>query len=51
MEEVKEDFQKLIENEDIPDWYLMEDEGIEENFVFDFGNTVEKTQTFENEVV
>lgn len=39
----------MIENEDVPDWYLLDDEGVEDKFTFDFGSTVERTQTFEKE--
>jgi lysozyme family protein len=45
IEEIKQDFEKLIENENIPDWYL-EEEGISKENTFDFGNTIERTQFF-----
>lgn len=41
IDEIKHDFEKLIENEDIPDWYLQEDEGLITEHTFDFGNTIE----------
>lgn len=51
IEEIKHDFEKLIENEDIPDWYLQEDEGITNERTFDFGNTIERTKTFQKEQI
>lgn len=47
---MREDFQNLIENEEIPDWYLLEEE-TKNKYTFDFASTVEKTQTFEKEVI
>lgn len=50
IEEIKEDFEKLIENEDIPDWYIHEDEDGNAEKTFDFGKAVEKTNVFQKEL-
>lgn len=50
IEEIKEDFEKLIENEDIPDWYIHEEDGTNTEKTFDFGNTIEKTKFFQKEL-
>jgi pterin-4a-carbinolamine dehydratase len=43
IDEIKHDFEKLIENEEIPDWYLQEDDGAQIEQTFDFGNTIQRT--------
>ena len=51
LEEIKKDFKKLIENEDIPDWFLDEEEQqeVQEN-TFDFGDTVQRTVSFQKDL-
>lgn len=46
IDEIKQDFEKLIENEDIPDWYLQDGNGVANDHTFDFGGTIEKTKNF-----
>lgn len=47
IEEIVEDFEKLRENEDIPDWYLHEEDGATTEKTFDFGKAIERTKTFQ----
>lgn len=49
IDEIKQDFERLIENEDIPDWYLQNDEGVSNEHTFDFGGTIKKTKNFQKE--
>ncbi len=49
IEEIKEDFQNLMENEDIPDWFI---EPINQNneFTFNFSDAIDRTNKFQQEV-
>lgn len=35
IDEIKQDFQKLIKNEEIPDWYLIDGKGKNSHLTFD----------------
>jgi hypothetical protein len=45
-EELKEDFGHLLDNEDIPDWFVEGAQADTSKLSFDFGSTVDKTKQF-----
>ena len=49
-EDLKEGFEDIIGNEDIPDWFLEEEEGGTQGVHFDFGMMAKNTMNFKNEI-
>ena len=45
-DELKEDFGHLLDNEDIPDWFMEGTQGSSQKLSFDFGSTVDRTKQF-----